>query len=155
MYVRTLNGEVEDLTELLGDAGGTDPYTDWVAQVKGLGATVTSPPSTTGTYAIPLGSPMARYPIALAQRLGLAAPDAVSGSGLYWYFLAPSEVLDFFFTHDMSTLPSSDAVEKGTLQHLPEWYKELSSAGKTVTVIAIGAGVLYGLSYLPRRRRRD
>lgn len=142
-----------DMSEQLGDVGDVDLYAAWVAQVKGLGATVTSAPETTGSYRIPLGSPMARYPIARAQALGLNEPDAVSHSGQYWYFLPPSDVLDFFFEYDMSLTPSSTAVEKGTEQLEPQWFKDLSKTAQVVTVIAIGGAVLYGLSFLPRPRR--
>lgn len=149
---------------VLGDGDpNVDPYQNWIAQQKAQGATIVGNPIDTGSLTVPKDAPMARYPIATAQALGLTNPDTVSGSGNYWYFVAPPDVLTFFFTYDMSLAPSAEAVKKGTEQLEPEWYKRLSATAQAITVVAIAGAVIYGLTVAqslrpktnpPRRRRR-
>lgn len=155
----------DDATDFTADASApaVDPYRDWIAQAKAQGATIVGNPIDTGSFTVPKDAPMARYPIAVAQSLGLTNPDKVSGSGNYWYFVAPPDVLTFFFSYDMSVAPSAEAVKKGTDELEPEWFKRLSQTAKIVSAIAIAGGVIYGLTVVqslrpktnpPRRRRR-
>lgn len=159
MLLSTILGDVADM-----DFG--DPYQSWIAIVKAQGATVVGNPLEYGSYQISKGAPMARYPIATAQGLGLVNPDIVSGSGKYWYFVAPPDVTDFFFLHDMSPDLSPEAVKKGTDLLEPSWFKGLSEVARALTVVAVVGGSIYGVQVLsttwkartrpnpqPRRRR--
>lgn len=133
----------------LGDAVDVDNvYTQWVAQVRAQGGAATTFPGGS-TY------PAARYLASLAGLLGLGDPDATSRDGAYFYYAAPQAVNDFVAQNGVvlaAVAQSATAIEKGTIDLEPQWFKDLSGAAKAITVISVGAAVLYGLSFLPRPR---
>lgn len=166
-YLRAL-GDYDDLLDVLSIDSASDPYTEWVAQVKQLGGTATILPgdsvavdtsSSKSVYMSMLNSqsvPAARYTPSQAAGLGLVSPDAQSADGTYVYYIAPDNVVAWVAANGITSSGvalSKPAIDKATEDALPEWYKQLRTAEKAVLVLAVAGAAFYVLSFLPRGNR--
>jgi hypothetical protein len=129
--------------------GDRSAYTAWAAAVKASGGVVTVAPHMNGNPPAARFPVSAVYPNAPDNTLGPGfnrAPDDWSDSGLYAYFVAPTDAQLYA---DTGMLQAGQVPGEATGN--PAWLDALRDAGKQ---IAIGVGVALVVGIIVKRASR-